>query len=124
MDLLDSFRIVLLGGARQTGKTTLVRDLLELPEHAWFSFDDQAVLARAKDDPVGFVDALPRPAVIDEFQRAGSGFLLAVKQAADRDRARGQMLLTGSTNYLADRGLSETLAGRAGRLLLWPLSMG
>ena len=61
---------------------------------------------------------------MDEFQRAGRGFLLAVKQAADRDRARGQLLLTGSTNYLADRGLSETLAGRAGRLLLWPLSMG
>lgn len=124
LELLDSFRVVLLGGARQTGKTTLVRDLLDLPGHAWFSFDDEAVLARAVDDPVGFVDTLPRPAAVDEFQRAGRGFLLAVKQAADRDRARGQLLLTGSTNYLADRGLSETLAGRAGRLLLWPLSMG
>jgi uncharacterized protein len=124
MELLGSFRVVLLGGARQTGKTTLVRDLIELPERAWFSFDDEAVLARATDDPIGFVDALPRPAAVDEFQRAGRGFLLAVKQAADRDRTRGQLLLTGSTNYLADRGLSETLAGRAGRLRLWPLSMG
>jgi predicted AAA+ superfamily ATPase len=123
-ELLASFRVVLLGGARQTGKTTLVRDLLDLPGQAWFSLDDEAVLARAADDPVGFVDALPRPAAVDEFQRAGRGFLLAVKQAADRDRTRGQLLLTGSTNYLADRGLSETLAGRAGRLLLWPLSMG
>ena len=123
-ELLAAFRVVLLGGARQTGKTTLVRDLLDLPGHAWFSFDDEAVLARASDDPIGFVDALPRPAAVDEFQRAGRGFLLAVKQAADRDRARGQLLLTGSTNYLADKGLSETLAGRAGRLLLWPLSMG
>jgi hypothetical protein len=124
LELLSSFRVVLLGGARQTGKTTLVRDLLSLPGHAWFSLDDEAVLERAIDDPVGFVDALPRPAAVDEFQRAGRGFLLAVKQAADRDRTRGQLLLTGSTNYLADRGLSETLAGRAGRLLLWPLSMG
>ncbi|SDN72939.1 ATP-binding protein [Allokutzneria albata] len=123
-ELLSSFRVVLLGGARQTGKTTLVRDLLDLPGHAWFSFDDEAVLARASDDPVGFVEALPRPAAVDEFQRAGRGFLLAVKHAADRDRTRGQLLLTGSTNYLADRGLSETLAGRAGRLLLWPLSVG
>lgn len=123
-ELLSSFRVVLLGGARQTGKTTLVRDLLDLPGHAWFSLDDEAVLERASDDPVGFVEALPRPAAVDEFQRAGRGFLLAVKQAADRDRTRGQLLLTGSTNYLADRGLSETLAGRAGRLLLWPLSMG
>ncbi len=54
-------------------------------------------------DPVGFVDALPRPAAVDEFQRAGRGFLLAVKQAADLDAARGQLLLTGSANYLADR---------------------
>lgn len=123
-ELLSSFRVVLLGGARQTGKTTLVRDLLDLPGQAWFSLDDEAVLSRALDDPVGFVEALPRPAAVDEFQRAGRGFLLAVKQAADRDRTRGQLLLTGSTNYLADRGLSETLAGRAGRLLLWPLSMG
>jgi predicted AAA+ superfamily ATPase len=101
-----------------------VRDLIKLPERAWFSFDDEAALARAVDDPIGFVDALPRPAAVDEFQRAGRGFLLAVKQAADRDRTRGQPLLTGSTNYLANRGLAETLAGRAGRLQLWPLSTG
>jgi len=68
--------------------------------------------------------ALPRPAAVDEFQRAGRGFLLAVKQAADLDSARGQLLLTGSANYLADRTISETLAGRAGRLVLWPLSVG
>jgi hypothetical protein len=123
-ELLSSFRVVLLGGARKTGKTTLVRDLLELPDPAWFSFDDEAVLTRAVEDPVGFVDALPRPAAIDEFQRAGRGFLLAVKQAADRDRTRGQLLLTGSANYLADKRLPETLAGRAGRLQLWPLSKG
>ncbi|HWC78983.1 MAG TPA: hypothetical protein VG756_03370 [Pseudonocardiaceae bacterium] len=88
LELLSAFRVVLLGGARQTGNTTLVRDLLDLPGHAWFSFDDEAALARAIDDPIGFVDALPRPAAMDEFQRAGRGFLLAVKQAADRDRSR------------------------------------
>jgi uncharacterized protein len=123
-ELLSAFRIVIVEGARQTGKTTLVAELLGLPANAQYSFDDPATLARAIADPVGFVGALPRPAVVDEFQRAGGGFLLAVKQAADRDRSRGQLLLTGSANYLADRGLSETLAGRAGRLNLWPLSMG
>lgn len=124
LDLLGAFRVVLLGGARQAGKTTLVRDLLDLPPQSLFSFDDQAVLERAVEDPRGFVEALPQPAVVDEFQRAGQSFLLAVKQAADRNRTRGQLLLTGSANYLADRSLSETLAGRAGRVLLWPLSVG
>ncbi len=123
-ELLSAFRLVVLGGARQTGKSTLVRDLLGLPVHAQFSLDDEALLRRAVEDPVGFVDALPRPAAVDEFQRAGPGFLLAVKQAADLDPARGQLLLTGSANYLADRTISETLAGRAGRLTLWPLSVG
>ena len=123
-DLLSAFRLVVVGGARQTGKTTLVRDLLGLSESATFSFDDPAVLARAAEDPVGFVSALPVPAAVDEYQRAGSAFLYAVKERADRNRRRGQLLLTGSTSYLADSAVAETLAGRVGRLSLWPLSAG
>jgi hypothetical protein len=123
-DLLGAFRLVAVGGARQTGKTTLVRDLLGLPASATFSFDDPAVLARAVEDPVGFVGALPTPAAVDEYQRAGSSFLYAIKQRADGDRRRGQMLLTGSTSYLADSAVAETLAGRVGRLAIWPLSAG
>ena len=123
-DLLGAFRLVVVGGARQTGKTTLVRDLLGLSESATFSFDDPAVLARAVEDPVGFVGALPTPAAVDEYQRAGPPFLYAVKQRADRNRRRGQLLLTGSTSYLADSAVAETLAGRVGRLALWPLSAG
>jgi predicted AAA+ superfamily ATPase len=122
--MLAAFRLVVLGGARQTGKSTLVADLLGFPASAWFTLDDAAVRRRATEDPSGFVAALPRPSVIDEFQRAGEDLLLAVKQAADRDRTRGQLLLTGSASYLAGRGVTETLAGRAGRLVLWPLSAG
>ena len=123
-EMLDGFRIVVLGGARQTGKSTLVGDLLDLPASARFTLDDPGVRRLATDDPVGFLDSLPRPSAIDEFQRAGPDLLLAVKQAADRDRARGQLLLTGSASYLAGRGVTETLAGRAGRTVLWPLSAG
>jgi len=123
-EMIGSFRVVVLGGARQTGKTTLVRSLLDLPEGARFTFDDEATLRRAIEDPVGFVEVLPRSAAVDEFQRAGRGFLLAVKQRVDLHRDRGQLLLTGSANYLADRSVAETLAGRVGRLELWPLSLG
>jgi len=122
--LMETFRLVVLGGARQTGKTTLVREQLGLGPAARLSFDDESVLRSAEEDPVGLVGGLPSPTMVDEFQRAGRGFLLAVKQRVDRDSARGQFLLTGSANYLAGRGVAETLAGRAGRAVLWPLSMG
>lgn len=121
---LGVFRLVILGGARQVGKTTLARDLLDAPVDSCVTFDDQPVLERAVEDPVGFLETLPRPAIIDEFQRAGEGFLLAVKMMADRHRERGQLLLTGSANYLTARGSAETLAGRTGRVELWPLSGG
>ncbi|MDN5932095.1 MAG: ATP-binding protein [Pseudonocardia sp.] len=123
-EMLGGFRLVVLGGARQTGKSTLVDDLLELPRTARFTLDDPGVRNLATADPVGFLESLPRPSAIDEFQRAGPDLLLAVKQAADRDRTRGQLLLTGSADYLAGRGVTETLAGRAGRTVLWPLSGG
>ncbi|MGH8886733.1 MAG: AAA family ATPase [Egibacteraceae bacterium] len=61
VELLDSFRLVVLAGARQTGKTTLVRELLGLPESAQLTMDDEAILRRATEDPVGFVETLPRP---------------------------------------------------------------
>ncbi|MGQ0843764.1 MAG: ATP-binding protein [Sporichthyaceae bacterium] len=123
-EMLGGFRLVILGGARQTGKSTLVADLLDLPRSARLSLDDPAARRLATEDPVGFLQSLPRPAAIDEFQRAGQDLLLAIKQAADRDRTRGQLLLTGSANYLAGREVTETLAGRAGRTVLWPLSCG
>ena len=123
-EMLGGFRLVVLGGARQSGKTTLVDELLGLPRSARFSLDDPAVRRQATDDPVGFLEGIPRPSTIDEFQRAGEDLLLAIKQAADRDRSRGQLLLTGSASHLAGHGVTETLAGRAGRTVLWPLSAG
>lgn len=102
----------------------MVQDLLDLQGVPAITFDDQAMLRRARDDPIGFVNSLPRPIAVDEFQRAGEGFLLAVKRVVDRHRERGQFLLTGSTIYLAARSTTETLAGRAGRAQLWPLSVG
>jgi uncharacterized protein len=123
-EMLTTFRVVVLGGARQVGKSTLVEELIGFPSNALLTLDDPGVRSLAADDPIGFLAGLPRPAAIDEFQRAGSDLLLAVKQMVDRDQSRGQLLLTGSASYLAQRGVSETLAGRAGRLCLWPLSGG
>ncbi len=98
--------------------------MLGLPAESRLSLDDPATLRLAASDPVGLLDSLPHPTVIDEFQRAGPDLLLAVKRAVDRDRRRGQFVLTGSASYLAGHTVTETLAGRAGRLVLWPLSAG
>jgi uncharacterized protein len=124
VEMLESFRVVHLAGARQTGKTTLVRDLLPVTGGSNVTLDDEALLLRARDDAAGFLASLERPARIDEFQRAGEGLLLAVKAAADLDRRRGQVLLTGSAGSLSAGRSIETLAGRVGRALLWPLSQG
>jgi uncharacterized protein len=124
LEMLDTFRVVHLGGARQTGKTTLIRDLLPTSGGSTVTLDDEALLLRARDDAAGFVASLDRPARIDEFQRAGEGLWLAVKAAADVDRTRGQFLLTGSAGAISVGRSVETLAGRVGRAVLWPLSQG
>lgn len=123
-EILGTFRVVHLGGARQSGKTTLVRDLLPSLGGSSVTLDDVAMLGRAREDAAGFLAALERPTRIDEFQRAGEGLLLAVKAVADRDRTRGQILLTGSAGSMTSGRGVETLAGRVGRAQLWPLSQG
>lgn len=124
VEMLEAFRVVHLGGARQTGKTTLIRDLLPAAGGSSVTLDDEALLLRARDDALGFVASLDRPARIDEFQRAGEGLLLAVKAAVDVDRRRGQFLLTGSAGSISVGRSVETLAGRVGRAVMWPLSQG
>jgi hypothetical protein len=104
--------VVLLNGARQTGKTTLVRELLsDVRRMRYLTFDDAPVLAAAQTDPAGFVAGLGDPVVLDEIQRAPELFV-ALKAAVDRDRRPGRFLLTGSANVLLLPRLSESLAGR------------
>lgn len=124
LELLATFRVLMISGARQVGKSTLASTQLGDEARQIFSLDDPAMLDRAIDDPVGLANALPHGSVIDEFQRAGQPLLLAIKQIIDSDPAKGQFVLTGSADYLAARGVTETLAGRTGRLELWPLSIG
>ena len=113
--------IVVLTGARQTGKTTLVRALASSAHPArYFSFDDAGVLAAAQADPAGFVAGLDGPIVLDEVQRVPQLFL-ALKASVDRDRRPGRFLLTGSANVLLVPRLAELLVGRMEVLSLWPL---
>jgi len=116
--------VVLVHGARQTGKTTLVRQLAgaAFPAH-YITLDDAVVLASAREDPAAFLAALSGPAVIDEIQRAPELFL-AIKAEVDRRRRPGRFLLTGSANVFLVPRLSDSLAGRMEILTLWPFSHG
>lgn len=110
---------VLLAGPRQTGKTTLARQVAAAGLR-YLTLDDQLTLMSAREDPVGMIRSLDC-AVIDEIQRAPQ-LLLAIKKSIDEDRRPGRFLLTGSANLMALPTVADSLAGRMETLLLLPLS--
>ena len=110
---------VVVTGARQTGKSTLVAELAP-GGRRYVSLDDLDVAEAAQRDPDVLVGGTV-PVTIDEVQRAPE-LLRAVKRAIDTRRRRGQFLLTGSANLLLMRQVSESLAGRASYLTLWPMT--
>ena len=111
--------VVCLLGPRQVGKSTLVQQLR--PKRAYISFDDQNLLDAARNDPVGFVQGLPEPVILDEVQRVPE-LMPAIKSVVDKRRLPGRFLLTGSANLLLLPRVQESLAGRAEVVYLNPLS--
>jgi len=114
--------VVLLLGARQTGKTTLLRTLPLLERRPYLTLDDFDLRVQAEAEPESVVARAPS-LVLDEVQRARD-LLIAVKRAVDADPARtpGRFVLTGSANLLMLERVSETLAGRAVYVTLWPFT--
>jgi len=125
LDALGDTPIVLLHGARQSGKSTLARLLAEDGLHpaTYYTLDDLAVLSAATGDPAGFLAGLSGPVILDEIQRAPE-LLLPMKATVDRDRRPGRFLLTGSAHVLALPQISEAFTGRMEVLTLWPFSQG
>lgn len=116
-------RVTIVNGPRQSGKTTLVRSQLS-GIATMRSLDEQGVLDAALEDPAGFVAIGGRPLIIDEVHRGGEPLVRAIKAQVDRDRRPGQFVLTGSSNFLTVPSISESLAGRAGFLEVWPFTQG
>lgn len=114
--------VVVVLGARQTGKTTLVRSLPVLAPRPYLTLDDFDLRAQAEADPEALVARAPA-LVLHEVQRARA-LLIAVKRAVDQDRPRkpGRFVLTGSANLLMMERIGETLAGRAVYVTLWPFT--
>ena len=121
VEALSDTPVVLLNGARQTGKSTLVQALAAAKGYRYLTLDDRVVLAAARNDPAGFIAGFDGPLILDEVQRAPDLFL-AIKAAVDAHRIPGRFLLTGSANVLLLPRIAESLAGRMEVLSLWPLS--
>lgn len=116
---LAAMPAVVLTGARQTGKSTLAAGL-DRGGRRFVSLDDMDVLGLARSDPAALVGG-SGPVTLDEVQREPD-LLMAVKRAIDTQRNPGRFLLTGSANLLLMSGVSESLAGRASYLTLWPMT--
>lgn len=114
--------VVVLTGARQTGKTSTLRRLF--PDYAFVSLDLPAEAAQAEQEPSSFLQRHTPPVIIDEVQYA-PGLFRYLKVAVDANRSRnGQFLLTGSQKFTLMKSVSESLAGRADIMELETLSLG
>lgn len=119
--LFRSFPVVVLTGARQTGKSTLLTRLLTLPKAHYETLDDLNTLERARREPDALLEH-DGPLVLDEVQRAPD-LMLAVKRRVDRNPRAGQLLLSGSANLALLQKVSESLAGRAASVTLHPMTV-
>jgi uncharacterized protein len=118
--LLNSFPSLALTGPRQSGKSTLLVNILK--NYRYVTFDDPLTRQQAISDPQFFLDSIGEKAILDEIQYAPQ-ILSYIKIWIDRHRDRkGSFVFTGSQQFTMIKNLGDTLAGRIGLLELLPLS--
>ena len=113
-------KCTLIVGARQVGKSTLIKH--EFSEYNRTNFDDRLTRMQAKEEPKLFFLNNPCPLFIDEVQKEGS-VLEEIKQKVDESDERGQFILSGSQKLELMKGVSESLAGRVSVYELSGLSL-
>lgn len=118
---LEGFPILTITGPRQSGKTTLSRQLA--PELPYFSLENPDTRAFATQDPRGFLRQAADGAILDEVQRAPELFSY-LQEVVDADRRMGRFILTGSSQFELIESITQSLAGRAALLTLLPFSLG
>ena len=115
------FKAILVTGARQVGKTTMLKHLAEGTNRTYVSLDNAMIRDLAKSDPVLFFQTYKPPILIDEVQKAPELFE-QIKVICDESDEKGLIWLTGSQQYGMMKKVRETLAGRIGILELYSLS--
>lgn len=120
--VVKTFPVVILTGARQTGKSTLCQKLLK-KTHRYVSLEEPDMRLQALEDPRTFLQNFSAPVIIDEIQYAPQ-LPSYIQGMVDAARHRyGQYILTGSQNFLLMQQVSQSLAGRAALLTLYPCSV-
>jgi len=120
-NLSKHFPVVMVCGARQTGKTTLLKSFSENKSINYITLDYPNLRQLAKTDPELFLQQYKAPLIIDEIQYAPE-LLPFIKINVDKNNSNGQYFLTGSQMFYAMKNVSESLAGRVGILSLFSLS--
>ena len=115
-----NFPALVLTGPRRAGKTWLLRRLF--PAASYFLLEDPDIVARLRADPQGFLDAVKTPVILDEVQNVPEVFALVRSRIDRAPRRTGQWLLTGSQEAPLMQGVTESMAGRAAVLQLYPMS--
>ena len=131
IEALSDNPVVFLGGARQTGKSTLAQWLASSKTKVrgksysakYLTLDNSVVLSAVQSDPSGFIANAGENLIIDEVQRVPELFL-AIKAEVDKKRIPGRFFLTGSADVMLLPTVTESLTGRLEILTLWPFSRG
>lgn len=123
-EALKDTPVVLVCGARQVGKSTIIKEVISNNnDYNYFTMDDPSNLAAASKSPSSFLSGINGKIVIDEIQRVPELFLV-IKKMIDENREPGKFILTGSANILTLPKLSDSLAGRMEIINMFPLSQG
>lgn len=120
LKMAEHFKVVAITGPRQSGKTTLVKELFK--NYTYISLENPDTRYYAEEDPRGFLKQYTAPVIFDEIQRVPK-LLSYIQEIVDLSSTKGQYILTGSNNFLLQEQISQSLSGRAAYVPLLPFSV-
>lgn len=119
LEYKKNFRAIAIMGVRQSGKTTISKEIFK--DYKYINFENLVTLKYAIDEPIDFLNSNSNGVIFDEIQRAPHLFNF-LQEILDNQKEKGKYILTGSSNFLLNENITQSLAGRVGYLEMYPLS--